>query len=79
MRDSSLIEDVRAAFKAKGLDYISLKESADPKRSVLTYKDASGNTMTREVSIPLSELEDVIAQIGALDPDDLAEYLLKVG
>ena len=79
MRDASLIEDVRNSFKAKGLEYVSLAESADPNKSVLTYKDGSGKNLTRELSIPLGELEDVIAEIEALDPDDLADYLLKVG
>jgi hypothetical protein len=78
MRDASLIEDVRNSFKSKGLEYISLTESAtDPKKSILKYKDGSGNTLTREVALPLSELEDMVDEIEALDPDDLAEYLLK--
>ena len=78
MGDSSLIEDVRNAFKSKGLEYVSLAEStADPKKSILTYKDSSGKTLTKEIGLPLSELEDVVAEIEGLDPDDLANYLLK--
>ena len=78
MRDASLIEDVRNSFKVKGLEYVSLTESpSDPKKSILTYKDASGKTLTREVALPLSELEDLVDEIEALDPEDLANYLLK--
>lgn len=80
MRDASLIEDVRSSFKRRGLEYLSLAESdKDPQKSVLRYKDASGKSLTKEVPIPLSDLEDTIAEIEALDPDDLADYLLKVG
>jgi hypothetical protein len=76
--DSSLIEDVRDSFKRKGLEYVSLAESStDPKKSILTYKDGSGKTLTKEIALPLSELEDVVAEVEALDPDDLADYLLK--
>jgi hypothetical protein len=78
MRDASLIEEVRSSFKSKGLEYVSLTESsADPRKSVLTYKDASGKTLKREVGLPLSELEDMVDEIEALDPEDLADYLLK--
>ena len=75
---SSLIEVIRDSFRSKGLEYVSLTESAaNPKKSVLTYRDSSGRTLTKEVSLPLSELEDMVAEIEALDPDDLADYLLK--
>ncbi len=78
MRDASLIEDVRNSFKSKGLEYVSLTESTtDPKKTILTYKDASGKTVTKEVALPLSELEDVVQEIEALDPEDLADYLLR--
>ncbi len=78
MRDASLIEDVRNSFKSKGLEYVSLTESTtDPKKTILTYKDASGKTVTKEVALPLSELEDVVEEIEALDPEDLADYLLR--
>ena len=76
---SSLIETIRGSFRSKGLEYVSLTEStANPKKSILTYKDGSGNTLTKEISIPLSELEDTVAEIEDIDPDDLATYLLKV-
>jgi hypothetical protein len=75
---SSLIEDVRNSFRGKRLEFVSLTESvADEKKSVLTYKDSSGQTVTKEIAIPLSELEDTVAEIEWLDPDDLADYLLK--
>ena len=78
MRESSLIEDVRDSFKSKGLEYVSLEESAaDRKKSILTYKDGSGKTLSKEIALPLSELEDVVAEVEAIDPDDLADYLLK--
>lgn len=78
MRESSIISDVRDSFKGKGLEYVSLTEStADPKKSILTYRDGSGKTLTKEIALPLSELEDVVAEVDAMDPDDLADYLLK--
>lgn len=74
----SLIEDVRDSFKSKGLQYVSIKESSkDQNKSVLTYKDGSGKTVTKEISMPLSELEDTVAEIEIIDPADIATYLLK--
>jgi hypothetical protein len=76
--EKSLIEDVRTSFKSKGLEFVSLSEStADPQKSVLTYKSATGETATRDIAIPLSELEDTVAAIETIDPTDLANYLLK--
>ena len=76
--EKSLIEDVRNSFKNKGLEFISITESTtDPKKSVLTYKHASGETVTKDVAIPLSELEDTVATIETIDPSDLANYLLN--
>ncbi len=78
MRDASLIEEVRSSFKSKGLEFVSMIESpGKPDRSLLQYKDASGKTLTKEIAMPLSELEDVVDEIEALDPEDLADYLLK--
>ncbi len=78
MRDASLREDVRNSFKSKGLEYVSLTESTtDPKKTILTYKHASGKSVSKEVALPLSELEDVVQEIEALDPEDLADYLLR--
>ena len=73
----SLISDIRDSFKARGLEYISMKESSiDPKKTVITYKDSSGKTLTKEVSIELSQLEETVAEIDVIDPDDIANYLL---
>ena len=60
--EKSLIEDVKKSFQAKGLEFVSLTEStADQKKSVLTYKYASGETATKEITIPITELEDTVA------------------
>jgi hypothetical protein len=73
----SLISDIRDSFKAKGLEYISMKESSlDPKKTIITYKDPSGKTLTKEVTIELSQLEETVAEIDVIDPDDIANYLL---
>jgi hypothetical protein len=75
--EKSLIEDVRKSFQAKGLEFISLTEStANPQKSVLTYKFPSGEVVTKEIAIPLGELEDTVAAIEVIDPADLANYLL---
>jgi hypothetical protein len=74
---SSLIRDIRDAFKSKGLEYVSIAESpTDPKKTVLTYKDGSGKTLTKEIDAPLSEVKENVAEIDIIDPDDLANYLL---
>jgi hypothetical protein len=74
---SSLIRDIRDAFKSKGLEYVSIAESAtDAKKTVLTYKDGSGKTLTKEIDAPLSEVKENVAEIDIIDPDDLANYLL---
>jgi hypothetical protein len=76
--DMSLIQDIRDSFKGKGLEYVSIKESSkDQNKSVLTYRDGSGKTVTKEIAMPLSELEDTVAEIEIIDPDDIATYLLK--
>jgi len=73
----SLIRDIRDSFKARGLEYVSMKESStDPKKTVITYKDAAGNTQTKEVAVELSQLEETVAEIDVIDPDDIANYLL---
>jgi len=74
---SSLIRDIRDSFKTKGLVYVSITESpTDSKKTVLTYKDGSGKTLTKDISVPLSDLEETLAEVDMLDPDDLANYLL---
>jgi hypothetical protein len=68
---------IRDSFKAKGLEYISIEESAkDRDKSVLTYKDGSGKTLTKEIAIRLDNLEEALREVGILDPDGLADYLL---
>ena len=74
---SSLMRDVKDSFKSKGLEYVSMAESpADRKKTVLTYKDGSGKTLTREIGVPLSEVEETVREIDVIDPDGLADYLL---
>jgi len=73
----SLVRDIRDSFKAKGLDFVSLTESPkDRKKTVITYKDGSGKTLTKEASIELAQLEETITEIDIIDPDGLADYLL---
>ena len=73
----SLVADVRASFKAKGLTFISLTASSDdPEKSTLTYSDGSGKTIRKSVGIRLEELEDTLAVLDTMDPEDLANFLL---
>ena len=76
----SLVEDVRASFKAKGLIFISLTESTDdPEKSTLTYTDGSGKTVHKEVKTRLEMLEDMVADLDRMemDPTGLANFLLE--
>lgn len=75
-RMPQLIRDVKDSFKAKGLEYVSLTEARDPKRSVLTYKDASGATLAKEIPIPISDLKEAVTGMDAMNPAGLADYLL---
>jgi hypothetical protein len=71
------MKEVKESFKAKGLEYVSIEESTkDRDKSVLTYKDGSGKTLTKEVPIRLDDLEETLRQVGIIDPDGLADYLL---
>jgi hypothetical protein len=73
----SLVEDVRASFKAKGLTFVSLTESKeDPEKTTLTYTDGAGKIVLKEVNIRLEELEDTVAALDGMDPTDLANFLL---
>jgi len=73
----SLMKGVKDSFKAKGLEYVSIEESPkDRDKSVLTYKDGSGKTLTKEIAIRLDNLEEALREVGILDPDGLADYLL---
>jgi hypothetical protein len=70
--------DIAASFQAKGLKFVSLNESTvNPQGSTLVYDDASGKQVSKEIGIRLSELEDTISAIDAIDPDDMADFLLK--
>ena len=73
----SLSKSIRDSFKAKGLTYVSVEESPnDREKSLLTYKDASGKTLTKEIAIRIDNLEEALREVGILDPDGLADYLL---
>jgi hypothetical protein len=73
----SLMKGVRDSFKAKGLEYVSIEESSNNReKSVLTYKDSSGKTLTKEIAIRLDNLEEALREVGIIDPDGLADYLL---
>jgi hypothetical protein len=71
----TLIGDVRESFRAKDGEVVSLTDAGN-NRSRLTYKDGS-KLMTKEFEMPLSELEETVEELDIMDPDDLAEYLLK--
>jgi len=73
----SMMDDLKASFQKKGLNFVSLTESrADPDKSVLTYTDGSGKTVTKDVKIKLDSLEDTVEAVDLIDPDDLANFLL---
>ena len=72
----SLSKGIRDSFKAKGLEFVSIVESKNPDKSVLTYKDGSGKTLTKEVPIRIDNLEEALAEIEVIDPDGLASFLL---
>ncbi|HUK75349.1 MAG TPA: hypothetical protein VLU99_06105 [Nitrososphaerales archaeon] len=73
----SLVKDIRDSFKAKGLEYVSIEESPkDRDKTLLTYKDSSGKTLTKEVAIRLDNLEEALSEVNIIDPDGLADYLL---
>jgi hypothetical protein len=75
----SLMKEVKESFKVKGLTYVSIEESTkDREKSLLTYKDASGKTLTKEIPIRLDNLEEALREVGIIDPDGLADYLLGV-
>ena len=74
----SLIEDVRESFRAKGFNFVSLSESnEDPEKTTLTYTDGTGKTLYKVLEIRLEEFEDTIASLDVLDPEDLADFLLR--
>jgi len=73
-----LVEDVRTAFRAKGLNFVSLAESSEGRnKTTLTYTDESGRTVHKEIDMRLEELEDTVAALDGMDPEDLANFLLE--
>ncbi len=70
--------DIADSFQKKGLRFVSLNESTqNPERTTLVYIDGSGKKVSKEIDIRLSELEDTVSAIDVIDPEDLADYLLK--
>ena len=73
-----LRDDIIAAFEKRGLKFVSLKESAlDPQKSTLVYIDSAGKSMSKEINTRISELEDTMTVLEVMDPEDLANFLLK--
>jgi len=73
----SLIRDIRDSFGVKGYQFISIEEfPKDRKKTLLTYKDDGGKMITKEIPIPLPDLEEAIREVDVIDPDGLADYLL---
>jgi hypothetical protein len=74
----SLRQDIAESFQKKGLEFISLNESTlNPERTTLVYVDKTGNKVSKEIEIRLSELEDTVEALDVIDPEDIAEFLLK--
>lgn len=73
----TLREDIADSFTAKGLKFVSLNESAtNPQGSTLVYEDGSGKSISKEIGLRLSELEDTVEALDAIDPADIANFLL---
>jgi hypothetical protein len=74
----ALRPDISDSFDKKGLKFVSLNESTlDPEKSTLIYNDGSGKAVSKEIAIRLEELEDTLSTLDAIDPEDLANFLLK--
>jgi len=74
----SLRKDVAADFQTKGLKFISLNESStSPGKSTLVYQDSAGKMLSKEINLRISELEDTLSALDAMDPEGLADYLLS--
>lgn len=70
--------DIAKSFKTKGFTFVSLNESASNSQgSTLVYVDASGKQTNKEIAIRLEELEDTIEALDAIDPEDIANFLLQ--
>jgi hypothetical protein len=73
-----LREDIAEGFQKKGLKFVSLNEStADPEKTTLLYVDATGKNVNKEINMRLSELQDTLTVLEAMDPEDMATYLLE--
>lgn len=73
-----LRDDVTVGFEKKGLTFVSLNESLiDPQKSTLIYIDRSGRTVNKEIDMRISQLEDTMTVLEVMDPEDLANFLLK--
>jgi nucleoside diphosphate kinase len=73
-----LRDDITAGFEKKGLKFVSLKESAiDPQKSTLVYIDSAGKSVSKEINTRISELEDTMTVLEVMDPEDVANFLLK--
>jgi len=73
----SLMEDIKGSFEKKGLEFVSITEAADNRdRSILTYRDASDDVVTKMVDIRLDDLEEAVEAVYNVDPVELANYLL---
>lgn len=74
----TLRDDIIDSFRVKGLKFVSLNESTtNPQGSTLVYEDASGKSISKEIGIRLSELEDTVTALDVMDPDDIANFLLE--
>jgi len=73
-----LREDIAEGFQKKGLKFVSLNEStADPEKTILLYVDGTGKNISKEINMRLSELQDTLTVLEAMDPEDMATYLLE--
>jgi len=71
------MRDIRDSFKAKGLEYVSIQEATpNREKSLLTYKDSTGKSLTKEIAIRLDDLQEALREVDIIDPDGLADYLL---
>jgi hypothetical protein len=74
----TLRDDITSEFEKKGFKFVSLNESTvDPQKSTLLYIDSAGKTVSKEINIRISELEDTLTTLEVMDPEDLADFLLK--
>lgn len=73
----ALIQDIQASFRAKGLQYVSMAEDTqDRKKTIVTYKDSKGKTLTKERDIELEQLKEDVSEVDIIDPDGLCDFIL---